>query len=244
MGPRSASRKSGKRQGACRPRQRLCLLKDCEKPFRPTHPQARYCSPECREAARRWRNKRNRRKHRQKPKVRKKRQAQSQRYRCRCAERRLAAAALAAQAEAQAAEAQVTEAQASVPAAPESPDTPPAHAREGHPPASDRDFFRCDARGVKCGSYAPVTALASGFAALLAVRLCGGSSSGNGSGDGASGKLGSNDARDPAADHELIGCGFPPAYFRLLIALRGGRSGTTTGPSFPFSKSCIQESRR
>ena len=50
-----ACRKSGARQGARRPRQRRCLLKGCEKPFRPTHPQARYCSPECRAAARRWR---------------------------------------------------------------------------------------------------------------------------------------------------------------------------------------------
>ena len=105
-------------------------------------------------------------------------------------------------------------------------------------------FFAAIARGVKCGSYAPVTALASGFAALLAVRLCGGSSSENGSGDGASGKKGGNAAQAPAVGHELIGGGFPPAYFRLLIALRGGKSGTTTGPSFSFSKSCIQESGR
>ena len=86
LGPTPACRKSGTRQGARRPRRRPCLLKGCEKPFRPTHPQARYCSPECREAARQWRNKRNRQKYRQKPKVRKQRQAQSQRYRSRCAE--------------------------------------------------------------------------------------------------------------------------------------------------------------
>jgi hypothetical protein len=38
-----------------RPRRRLCLLKGCEQPFRPSSPQARYCSAECRAAARRWR---------------------------------------------------------------------------------------------------------------------------------------------------------------------------------------------
>jgi len=36
------------------PRTRRCLLKDCEQPFRPAHPRARYCSPRCREGARQW----------------------------------------------------------------------------------------------------------------------------------------------------------------------------------------------
>jgi hypothetical protein len=34
---------------------RRCLLKDCERFYRPTHPQSRYCSAACRLAARRWR---------------------------------------------------------------------------------------------------------------------------------------------------------------------------------------------
>jgi hypothetical protein len=34
---------------------RRCLLKDCERWFLPPWPQARYCSPACREAAERWR---------------------------------------------------------------------------------------------------------------------------------------------------------------------------------------------
>ena len=36
------------------PRTRRCLLKDCEEPFRPAHPTARYCSPRCRQDARQW----------------------------------------------------------------------------------------------------------------------------------------------------------------------------------------------
>jgi len=35
---------------------RRCLLKDCERWFLPPWPQARYCSPTCREAAVRWRS--------------------------------------------------------------------------------------------------------------------------------------------------------------------------------------------
>jgi predicted nucleic acid-binding Zn ribbon protein len=34
---------------------RRCLLKGCERWFLPRRPQARYCSPTCQEAARRWR---------------------------------------------------------------------------------------------------------------------------------------------------------------------------------------------
>ena len=135
MGPTPACRKSRARQGARRPRERPCLLKGCEKPFRSSHPQARYCSPECRAAARRWRQKRDRRKYRQNPKGRQKRRAQSQRYRCRCAERR------------QAAEAQAAFAQAAVLAAAESHHTSPVPAREGQHPAGAFDFFRCERPG-------------------------------------------------------------------------------------------------
>ena len=34
---------------------RRCLLKGCERIYRPSHPQSRYCSAACRQAARRWR---------------------------------------------------------------------------------------------------------------------------------------------------------------------------------------------
>jgi hypothetical protein len=85
-------------------------------------------------------------------------------------------------------------------------------------------FFAASAQDAKSGSYAPVTALANGFAALLAVRLCGGSSNENGSGESASGKLGCNDALALAADHELIG-----RYFR-----RGFRGHHTGFPGTPY----------
>jgi len=37
-----------------RPRLRLCLLKGCERRFRPKHPWSRYCGDDCRSKARRW----------------------------------------------------------------------------------------------------------------------------------------------------------------------------------------------
>ena len=46
---------AGKRRRVRRPRRRACLLKGCERRFRPLHPRRRYCSEECREEARRWR---------------------------------------------------------------------------------------------------------------------------------------------------------------------------------------------
>jgi hypothetical protein len=63
VGPLQCSCSSGKGQGpgavGSHPgrhyRCRRCLLKGCERWFRPCRPQARYCSADCREAARRWR---------------------------------------------------------------------------------------------------------------------------------------------------------------------------------------------
>jgi len=37
-----------------RPRLRKCLLKGCERRFRPKYPWSRYCGDECRRKARRW----------------------------------------------------------------------------------------------------------------------------------------------------------------------------------------------
>ena len=130
LGPTPACRNSGARQEARRPRQRRCLLKGCEKPFRPTHPQARYCSPECRAAARRWRRRCAGQHYRQTPNGRQKRQAQSRRYRTRCTERYRTAAA-----------------QNTLPAPSESADTEPAPACEGQRPAGDGPFFGCQRPG-------------------------------------------------------------------------------------------------
>jgi hypothetical protein len=48
-------REHGRRKGpAHHPRTRTCLLKGCERRFHPRHARQRYCSDECRQAARRW----------------------------------------------------------------------------------------------------------------------------------------------------------------------------------------------
>jgi hypothetical protein len=64
-----------------RPRPRLCLLKGCERSFLPPHPQSRYCSAECRAAARRWRRWRASRMYRSSEQGRTRRREQAQRYR-------------------------------------------------------------------------------------------------------------------------------------------------------------------
>ena len=43
-----------RKRSARRPRTRCCLLKGCEKRFRPRQASQRYCSAECRRAARKW----------------------------------------------------------------------------------------------------------------------------------------------------------------------------------------------
>jgi hypothetical protein len=64
-----------------RARQRRCLLKGCGQWFQPTHPQCRYCSVACREAARGWRRWRAQQKYRVSPNGRDRRQEQARRYR-------------------------------------------------------------------------------------------------------------------------------------------------------------------
>lgn len=63
------------------PRARRCLLKGCERWFEASHPQARYCSAACRQAASRWRRWQASRRYRSTPHGREKRRAQSRRYR-------------------------------------------------------------------------------------------------------------------------------------------------------------------
>ena len=62
--------------GCCR-----CLLKGCERWFRPARPQARYCSDACRAAARRWRRQQATRRYRASEQGKQRRRLQSQRYR-------------------------------------------------------------------------------------------------------------------------------------------------------------------
>jgi hypothetical protein len=72
-------------------RRRRCLLKGCGQWFQPTHPQCRYCSAACREAARRWRHWHAQHKYRSSGKGREHRQQQARRYRERCQSRPRAA---------------------------------------------------------------------------------------------------------------------------------------------------------
>jgi len=58
-----------------------CLLKGCERLYRPSHPQSRYCSEECRREARRWRRRRASRTWRASALGKERRQEQSRRYR-------------------------------------------------------------------------------------------------------------------------------------------------------------------
>lgn len=73
--------------GRRRPRRRRCLLKGCEQPFQPGHPQERYCSAACRQAARRWRSWRARRRYRATEGGKACRAGQSRRYRKRLGQR-------------------------------------------------------------------------------------------------------------------------------------------------------------
>jgi hypothetical protein len=75
------------KRNARRPRARTCLLKDCGRLFRPDHPQARYCSEQCRNEAAKWRDWRARRKYRKTDRGKQVRRVQSRRYRVRQKER-------------------------------------------------------------------------------------------------------------------------------------------------------------
>src|SRR5438128_11712611 len=66
---------------ARRPRMRGCLLKGCEQRFHPRQACQRYCSAECREAARRWSRWKAQQRYRETAAGQEKRNGQSRRYR-------------------------------------------------------------------------------------------------------------------------------------------------------------------
>ena len=72
---------------------RRCLLKGCERWFRPSRPQARYCSETCRKAARAWCCWRAAQRYRATDKGKQQRRQQSQRYRQRRRQQRAASQA-------------------------------------------------------------------------------------------------------------------------------------------------------
>ena len=86
VGPLQYSRKPTPGQGFSCARShphgcRRCLLKGCERWFRPSRPQARYCSSTCQRAARRWRRWRAAQRYRASDHGKQCRRFQSQRYR-------------------------------------------------------------------------------------------------------------------------------------------------------------------
>lgn len=85
------------------PRCRRCLLKGCERWFLPTRPQARYCSPGCQQAARRWRRWHASQRYRASAHGKQRRRDQSRRYRVRVHQRPAAPAAAALTSEPEAA---------------------------------------------------------------------------------------------------------------------------------------------
>jgi hypothetical protein len=64
------------------------LLKSCERRFRPVAARQRYCSPECRQAARQWSRWKAQQSYRATPAAQEKRRGQSRRYRERVKERK------------------------------------------------------------------------------------------------------------------------------------------------------------
>jgi hypothetical protein len=64
-----------------RPRTRRCLLKGCEQRFHPRQLRQRYCSEECREAAREWSRWKAQQRYRATTAGKQKRNGQSRRYR-------------------------------------------------------------------------------------------------------------------------------------------------------------------
>ena len=84
-------REHGRRKRpARRPRTRCCLLKGCERRFRPQRARQRYCSEECRQAARRWSRWKAQQSYRATAAGKEKRNEQSRRYRERVRKRQAA----------------------------------------------------------------------------------------------------------------------------------------------------------
>ena len=73
-----------------RPRRRPCLLKGCEQRFHPRQATQRYCSPRCRQEARKWSRWKAQQKYRITAGGKEKRKGQSQRYRQRLKHRKAA----------------------------------------------------------------------------------------------------------------------------------------------------------
>jgi hypothetical protein len=80
-----------RKRSARRPRARCCLLKGCAQSFHPLQPSQRYCSAECRKAAREWSRWKAQQRYRATKSGKAKRTDQSRRYRERVKSRKPAA---------------------------------------------------------------------------------------------------------------------------------------------------------
>src|SRR5579864_4280113 len=88
MGPTESVTRPRKNQAAGRrkrrtrkPRPRTCLLKGCEQKFHPQQARQRYCSEDCRSAARKWSQWKAQQRYRETAGGQQKRNGQSRRYR-------------------------------------------------------------------------------------------------------------------------------------------------------------------
>lgn len=88
--PGHAEGAGGRKRRSHRPRTRRCLLKGCERRFRPWRSRQRYCSRECRQAARQWSRWKAQQRYRATAAGKKKRNGQSRRYRERVRNRKQA----------------------------------------------------------------------------------------------------------------------------------------------------------
>ena len=79
--PREKQAGGRRKRRARRPRMRRCLLKGCEHRFRPWQARQRYCSENCRKAARKWARWKDQQRYRKTAAGRQKRNGQSRRYR-------------------------------------------------------------------------------------------------------------------------------------------------------------------
>lgn len=90
-GPPKRQAGGRRKQSGRRPRQRCCLLKGCEQRFRPRQAGQRYCSEDCRKAARKWSRWKAQQRYRATKPGKEKRTDQSRRYRERVKSRKPAA---------------------------------------------------------------------------------------------------------------------------------------------------------
>jgi len=88
--PGRPERGGGRKPPSRRPRTRECLLKGCARRFRPCRARERYCSHECRQAAREWSRWKAQQRYRATAAGKEKRSGQGRRYRDRVRRRKQA----------------------------------------------------------------------------------------------------------------------------------------------------------